>query len=204
MLKDEIKQFINEFTLLIVSLEKYRLNINLAGDYNLNLLRNINNDELCNALFDLITSHSLLPQITLPTRLSQTSGTLIDNILCKAHISIKPTTAGILLNKLSDHQPCFIILGITFCGCNNPKCIRKFVQLESVIDNINSDIRSSGLDDKIDTRMIADPNISYSIIHDVIEKTKKTHMTSKLVKYNKYKHKQIKMDNERIATINTI
>ena len=191
MLKDEIKQFINEFTLLIVSLEKYRLNINLAGDYNLNLLK-INNDELGNEFFDLITSHSLLPQITLPSRLSQTSGTLIDTILCKAHISIKPTTAGILLNTLSDHQPCFIILGITFCGCNNPKFIRKYVQLESVIDNINSDIRSSGLDDKIDTSMTADPNISYSIIHDVIEKNKKTHMTSKLVKYNKYKHKKSK------------
>ena len=187
MLKDEIKQFLNEFTLLIVSLETYRLNINLAGDYNLNLLTN-NNDELGNELFDLITSHSLLPQITLPTRLSQTSGTLIDNILCKAHISIKPTTAGILLNKLSDHQPCFIILGITFCGCNNPKFIRKYVQLESVIYNINSDIRSSGLDDKIDTSMTAYPNISYSIIHFVIENTKKTHMASKLVKYNKYKH----------------
>ena len=61
MLKDEIKQFINEFTLLIVSLEKYRLSINLAGDYNLNLLK-INNDELCNEFFDLITiaySHKL-------------------------------------------------------------------------------------------------------------------------------------------------
>ena len=97
-----------------------------------------------------------------------------------------------MLNKLSDHQPCFIILGITFCGCINPQFIRKYVQLERVIDNINSDIRSSGLDDKIDTSMTADPNISYSIIHDVIEKTKKTHMTSKLVKYNKYKHKKSK------------
>ena len=126
MLKDEIKQFINEFPLLIVSLEKYRLNINIAGDYNLNLLK-INNDELCNEFFDLISSHSLLPQITLPTRLSQTSGTFIDNILCKAHISIKPTTAGILLNKLSDHQPCLIILDITFSGFNNPKFIRKYV-----------------------------------------------------------------------------
>ena len=79
----------------------------------------------------------------------------------------------IIGNKLSDHQPCFIILDITFCGCNNPKFIRKYVQLESVIDNINSDICSSGLDDKIDTGMTADPNISYSIIHDVIEKTQK-------------------------------
>ena len=94
MLKDEIKQFINEFTLLIVSLKKYRISINLAGDYNLNLLK-INNDELCNGFFYLITSYSLLPQITLPTRLTQISGTLIDNILCKAHIYIKPATAGI-------------------------------------------------------------------------------------------------------------
>ena len=69
MLKDEIKQFISEFSLLIVSLEKYRLSLNLGGDYNLNLLK-INNGELCNEFFDLITSHSLLPQITLSTRLS--------------------------------------------------------------------------------------------------------------------------------------
>ena len=65
--------------------EKYRTKP--PWDYNLNLLK-INNDELCSEFFDLITSHSLLPQITLPTRLSQISGTLIDNILCKAHIYI--------------------------------------------------------------------------------------------------------------------
>ena len=137
MLNYEIKQFVNEFTLLILSLEKQRLDINLAGDYNLNLLK-INNDELCDEFFDLIRSHSLLPQITLPTRLTHISGTLIDNILCKSHISIKPITAGILLNKLSDHQPCFIILDFTFLGSNNPKFTRKYVQLEDVINNINN------------------------------------------------------------------
>ena len=105
MLKEEIKQFINEFTLLTLSLEKYKLNINLAGDYNLNLLK-INNEELCTKLFDQITAHSLLPRITLSTRISNPSGTLIDHhILCTAHVTIKPTTAGILLNKLSDHPP---------------------------------------------------------------------------------------------------
>ena len=63
MLKDEIKQFINEFSLLIVSLEKYRLSINLAGDYNLNLLK-INNDELCNEFFELITLATKTSRIT--------------------------------------------------------------------------------------------------------------------------------------------
>ena len=48
------------------------------------------------------------------------------------------------------------------------------------------------MDDKIDTDLTTDPNISYSTIYYVIEKTKKTHMTSKLVKYNKYKHKKSK------------
>ena len=108
------------------------------------------------------------------------------------YIYIKPAKAGILLNKLSDHQPCFIILDITCSGCNNPKFIRTYVQLEHIIENINNDICSSELDDKIDKSLTTDPNISYNILHDVIEKTKNTHMTSKLVKYNKYKHKKSK------------
>ena len=191
MLKEEIKQFINEFELLILSLEKYKLNINLAGDYNLNLLK-INNDELCNEFFDLITSHSLLPRITLPTRISNASGTLIDNILCKADFTIKPTTAGILLNKLSDHQPCFVLVDTTFARSHNPKFIRKYVQIEDVITNINNDICSSEIYNKIDKRLTADPNVNYNIMHDIIEETKNTHMTSKLVKFNKYKHKKSK------------
>ena len=139
MLKEEIKQFINEFILLILSLEKYKLNKNLAGDYNLNLLK-INNDELCTAFFDLIISHSLLQRITLPNIISNASGNLIDTILCTADVTIKPTTAGILLNKLSDHQPCFILLDTTFARSHNPKFIRKYVQIEDVITNIYNDI----------------------------------------------------------------
>ena len=137
MLKEELKQFINEFTLLILSRGKYKLHINLAGDYNLNLLK-INNDELCTELFDLITSHSLLPRITLPTRISNARGTLIDNILCTADVTIIPTTPGKLLNKLSDHQLCFILLETTFARSPNPKFIRKYVQIEDVITNINN------------------------------------------------------------------
>ena len=159
MIKEEIKQFINEFALLILSLEKYKLNINLAGDYNLNILK-INNNELCNEFFDLITSHSLLPRITLPTRISNASGTLIDNILCKADFTIKPSTAGILLNKLSDHQPCFVLIDTTFARSHNPKFIRKYVQIEDVITNINNDICSSEIYNKIDKRLTADPNVN--------------------------------------------
>ena len=58
--------------------------------------------------------------------------------------------------------------------------------------NINNDICSSEIYNKIDKRLTADPNVNYNIMHDIIEETKNTHMTSKLVKFNKYKHKKSK------------
>ena len=46
-------------------------------------------------------------RVTIPTN---GCGTLIDNLFCKMNKSIKKNTAGILLNQLSDHLPCFTLL----------------------------------------------------------------------------------------------
>ena len=59
-LREQTKQFINEFTSLVQDLDNTNFNIVLAGDYNLNLLK-INENEICCELFDLLTSHSLFP-----------------------------------------------------------------------------------------------------------------------------------------------
>ena len=66
-LREQTKQFISEFTSLVQDLDNTNFNIVLAGNYNLNLLK-IN--EICCNFFDLLTSHSLFPHITLPTRLN--------------------------------------------------------------------------------------------------------------------------------------
>ena len=95
-LREQTKQFINEFTSLVQDLDSTNFNIVLAGDYNLNLLK-INENEICCECFDLLTYHSLFPHITLPTRLTNGGGTLIDNLFCKLNKSIKKNTAGILL-----------------------------------------------------------------------------------------------------------
>ena len=44
---------------------------------------------------------------------------------------------------------------------------------------------------KLDKSQTADPNVSYNIIHDEIEKAKIKHMSCKLEKFNKYKHKNL-------------
>ena len=74
-------------------------------DYNINLLK-INGEAHFSEFFDTMLGHSFYPKITLPTRLNRTSGaTLIDNIYCKLSSQTLTTSAGIILDELSDHYP---------------------------------------------------------------------------------------------------
>ncbi len=150
----------------------------------------INVNESCSEFFDLLVAHSLFPKITLPTRFANDSATLIDNLFCKLNKPTHLTTAGILLNKLSDHQPCFILLDTDFVHHKHPTFIKIYKQNDDVIENIKHEISNSEQLNKIDINLTADPNVSYGIIHEVIEKAKNKHMLSKLVKFDKYKHKQ--------------
>ena len=63
--------------LQLVSMENK--SIVLLGDFNINLLKYDNNSEISSFL-DLCESHTLLPRVILPTRITETSKTLIDNI----------------------------------------------------------------------------------------------------------------------------
>ncbi len=58
----------------------------------------------------MLTSNSFYTKITVPTRLTNTNGTLIDNFLCKLTENTPDTTSGVLITRFSDHQPYFISL----------------------------------------------------------------------------------------------
>ncbi len=57
----------------------------------------------------MLTNNSFYPKVTLPTRLLNNHGTLIDNLLCKLSEATLNTTSGILIKRLSDHQPYFAL-----------------------------------------------------------------------------------------------
>ena len=190
-LREHTKQFINEFTSLIQALDNTNLNIVLAGDFNINLLK-LNESETCCEFFDLLASQSLFPHITLPTRLTNGGGTLIDNLFCKLNKSLKKNTAGILLTQLSDHLPCFTLLETDIVHNSKPKFTRIFKQNDDAIQQIKNEINSSELHKKLDTSHTANPNASYTIILEVIETARKKHMMGTFVKFNKYKHKKSK------------
>ena len=77
--------------------------IYLAGDFNIDILKN--NEKYIDNFLDLIYSYSLYPLILRPTRITDKSETLIDNILTNDLNNI----GGILMFDTSDHLPNFTL-----------------------------------------------------------------------------------------------
>ena len=75
----------------------------LMGNFNVDLLK-CNEDYFSQDFIDSILSHSFIPSITRPTRLSSHSCTLIDNIFSNVD---KETKSDIILSDISDHCPIF-------------------------------------------------------------------------------------------------
>ncbi len=73
------KNFIDEFKHVISNLGNNSTDIIVTGDTNIDQLK-INDRDVFSDFLDSVTSHSLYPSITLPTRFSNTRGTLIDNV----------------------------------------------------------------------------------------------------------------------------
>ncbi len=86
------------------SFKKNKNKVIFTGDFNIDLLK-INDKHVIGEYLDMLTSHSFYPKITVPTKLTNNNGTLIDNFPCKVTESTLDTTSGVLINRLSDHQP---------------------------------------------------------------------------------------------------
>ena len=93
---------------LLKKLDREKKLIYLMGDFNLDLLQTENNDKI-GEYYDLLTSHLFVPHITLPTRITSTSKTLIDNIFSNDP-DFSNGISGNFTFSISDHLPQFLIL----------------------------------------------------------------------------------------------
>lgn len=73
-----------------------------GGDFNIDLLKHETVDT-CSEFLNSLTSYGFLPFISLPTRITCTSRTLIDNFFCNDSSVIKLST--VILSDISDHLP---------------------------------------------------------------------------------------------------
>ena len=85
-------------------------NLILIGcDLNIDLLR-VHDHTLVNDFFNILISNHLYPTITRPTRITESSATLIDNIFVRYSNVNHHILSSIVFHDLSDHLPVFVLL----------------------------------------------------------------------------------------------
>ena len=185
-----IDQFITEISPIVENLSKENSTLIFAGDFNINLL-NINEREKIQDYFDLFVSRGLFPKITLPTRLSTYSGTLIDQIFVRNPHCDQSSLSGIFFSTMSDHMPCFSFLDIMKQAIRPKKYITVHTSSPEAVKSFCTHIKSTFQNISLDPDLTTDPNKNYNIFHDELTKAKDKHLPTKLKKFNKRKHKLI-------------
>ena len=128
----------------------------VCGDYNIDLLKVKTNKHYCE-YFDEVISQGFIPKVTLPTRISEQSSTLIDNIYT-SNIDERESS-GILLNQISDHQMVFTIIENLSYVIRVPK----FIEIEKndprSIQNFVDELEELNIYDKLQKSVNSDPEV---------------------------------------------
>ena len=203
-----ISTFIVELSHILTLLNRMKLPVYLCGDYNINLLK-MHEKNSYEEFFETMLVHSYLPNITLPTRLTDTSNTLIDNVF--ANSAKFEAVSGILINNISDHKAIFTIITIprerviihTNISSNNqttytvkklssgtkPKAMFTPPNRKLDIDMFCEDVRINLV---TNTDNSFDESDNYKGLVKSIGDAQKKQIDSRRFKYNKYRHKKCK------------
>ena len=135
----------------------------LCGDFNADLFK-YSEDSNIAMFYDNIHSHSLIPVITKPTRITNSSFSLIDNIFTTSPYNIFP---GILKVDISDHFPIFLIFKDFFNSINKNESRKISFRLasESRLLNLRAAVASTNFDEILNE---VDCEVALSKLHELI------------------------------------
>ena len=185
-----ISTFIEEFAPILSKLGNEKSETIITGDFNIDLLK-VNDRPKVGDYFDLFCKNGFYPKITLPTRFSRDSCTLIDQIFCKFSTATITSTAGILMSSISDHLPYFITINNMQSKIRmTPNLVQIRVNNESSIKRYCESVGQSRIIEQLDVNITANPNSNYNILDDILHELHEKHFPTKKVRFNQYKHKK--------------
>ena len=112
----DITNFNNHISSILQKVQKENKSLIIMGDFNINLV-NYDSHPETNDFINLMVSHYLLHHILHPTRVTDHSATIIDNIFFNTLEFDTPS--GNLLTKISDHFPQFLVIKNVAVACKN-------------------------------------------------------------------------------------
>jgi hypothetical protein len=186
-MSEDRMNFIEEFSQTLQSFHHNNTDLYIAGDYNFDLLKISHNTSTLH-YFTSITSSGLDPLITLPTRITDNSHTLIDNIFTNSPQST--SLSGILTTQISDHQLCFTSLPIK----TNKQTHNKYITITHRPHNIDElmllDLQNIDIYSRLNTDPHTDPTENCHTLQSTISSLIHKHTSTKTLKFNKHKHKK--------------
>ena len=97
---NNLNDFFQYMTTTLNRLNKENKGIYICGDFNIDLLKYDNNLK-SQEFYNLMSSNGFIPHITLPTRITDTSMSIIDNIY--SNTLSQNTLSGNILIEIADH-----------------------------------------------------------------------------------------------------
>ena len=127
--------------------------------------------------FEQLTACGFFPKISMPTRFTDHSATLIDNIFTN---QLDNHVSGVLTNSISDHQ-------MLFSYSKNIRIVQKQVKyIEVEVKNMNAlsallrEVECIDLQEKINYHRSADPNANFDCFMGLLSQAKQKCMPKKL------------------------
>jgi hypothetical protein len=130
----------------------------ILGDMNIDLLK-YNSLNYVNEFVDNIVARSFVPKILKPTRVSNTSATLIDHIYTNDHHNV--SNSGIVVNDVADHFGVFLTLSHTYKQTDSKLAFKRVFSTNN-INHFNNILQQVDFSDVIAESC---PEASYDCFH---------------------------------------
>ena len=176
-------EFFEKLEIIISKVSNENKDVIVLGDFNIDLLK-IESDKNASKLLDLFAGNNMVPMINLPTRVTDSSSTLIDHIY--KTVNDISDTAGSIVSDITDHYLNFILIKkqvtlksqshVTYRSYSE-RNLRKF---NNYLENV----------DWSSVYLSNDPNESYNEFLNIYHRALDINIPLKRRKFNKFKHKK--------------
>ncbi len=168
----------------------------IATDQNFNYL-NIEQHTKTRDLLNLFISSGFIPTITNPTRITHETSSLIDNIYVKFK-NPSDITSGVLSSDISDHLPCFNLIG----KLNTPKQTAKYITCRKLsnraIDEMHNYMTTTNWNDILEP---LDTNQASEKFSEILQIAINTFAPEKKIKIKTRKHDSTTLDDSSPAKV---
>ena len=185
--KNSSVALIEDLLKLLTKLNKENCSLIITGDININLL-NCDKHLPTSTFLDSCISNGLLPHITLPTRVTHSTATLIDNIFIKSSQPNICLSSGVIKTLISDHYPCFVNIKCCLKTPQNPKYYTFRPITNHNLNKFISDLNKENWSNIVNNHDSNTESKLQNFIY-VYNKLYEKHFPIKHVRFKKYKHK---------------